>query len=67
MHVCVCACTQDCWCPGGQRFLSIPEELDGEAAVSHLMWVPGTDLRSSVRTVRVLNYRAISLASRWTS
>lgn len=43
----------------GQRHES-PVELQFQAAVSHLMWVPGIELRSSGRLLLALNHWAAS-------
>lgn len=46
----------------GQRH-EIPIELQFQAAVSHLLWVPGVEFRSSGRSLLTLNHWAISSTS----
>lgn len=48
------------WGPGGRQKKA--SDLKLRAVVNHPVWVPGTELRSSVKTVCTLNLGAISPA-----
>lgn len=50
MHVRVWVCTLECNAQEGQRRASEPLGLKLKVVVNYLIWVPGTELKSTART-----------------